>query len=208
MLSLVIFGIVLGWGAAIPIGPINLEIIRRHLTYGGRYGVCFGLGACSADLTYLILLSFGVLIYLSNPATLKILGIGGSIILMYFALQALRLTPSSSKASDTLTKKPNSLLQNSLAGYMLTLLNPYTVIFWASISAQVALLAANHSMGLIYAGLGLIIGTVSWVLSLNVLLHYNKHRLGKHSQLWLNRIGGVLLMAFAGYGFYRALFVL
>ncbi len=33
-ISHLLFGLLLGWGAAIPIGPMNLEIIRRNLRYG------------------------------------------------------------------------------------------------------------------------------------------------------------------------------
>ena len=74
-MHLFILGLILGWGAAIPIGPINLEIIRRHLSFGMIFGIAYGLGACIADLCYLILLMSGALILLQHPLVLKIIGI-------------------------------------------------------------------------------------------------------------------------------------
>ena len=70
MLNLFIFGLFLGWGAAIPIGAINLEIIRRNLRFSTASGLAFGLGACVADVTYLVLLSVGILQFLNYPFVL------------------------------------------------------------------------------------------------------------------------------------------
>ena len=49
-----LIGIAIGLSAAAPIGPVNFEIIRRNLTLGLKAGIGFGLGACTADLCYLI----------------------------------------------------------------------------------------------------------------------------------------------------------
>lgn len=50
-------GVLVGFGVAIPIGPMNLEIIRRNLNFGLSSGLSFGVGIISADLTYLLLLN-------------------------------------------------------------------------------------------------------------------------------------------------------
>jgi threonine/homoserine/homoserine lactone efflux protein len=42
-MHLLLFGILLGMGAAIPIGPINLEIIRRNLRFGTSFGIATGM---------------------------------------------------------------------------------------------------------------------------------------------------------------------
>src|SRR5688500_17340934 len=85
-----LMGILLGMGAAIPIGPVNLEIIRRNLRFGTPYGIVLGLGACTADVTYLFLLSIGALSLLQYPHVLKTFGLGGSLLLAWFAISAFR----------------------------------------------------------------------------------------------------------------------
>jgi len=43
---------VLGLSVAAPVGPINVEIVRRGLAYGARPAFVFGCGASAADCTY------------------------------------------------------------------------------------------------------------------------------------------------------------
>ena len=43
----------IGVSVAAPIGPVNVEIIRRGLTVGARSAFLLGLGAVSADCVYL-----------------------------------------------------------------------------------------------------------------------------------------------------------
>ena len=38
-------GILLGWGVAVPLGPVNVEIARRTLRGGFRAGFFLGMGA-------------------------------------------------------------------------------------------------------------------------------------------------------------------
>ncbi|MCP4473025.1 MAG: LysE family transporter [Gammaproteobacteria bacterium] len=104
MLHILIVTLLLGLGAAAPVGPINLEIIRRHLQSGFTTGIIFGSGACSADLTYLFLLSLGVLTLLTHVVLINSMGIVGSLILFWFGFSAVRLT---SKLQTSVVKEKN-----------------------------------------------------------------------------------------------------
>jgi len=90
MWHLLFLGVILGWGAAIPIGPMNLEMARRNLRFGTSYGFALGLGACTADLTYIVLITSGALVLLHHPLTLKIVGVVGAFVLAWFGLQAIK----------------------------------------------------------------------------------------------------------------------
>ena len=200
-MHLLLIGILLGMGAAIPIGPVNLEIIRRNLRYGTPYGIMMGLGACGADIIYLSLLCVGALALLQYPDVLRVLGVVGSLILAWFAIMAFRSKPLSENEKNS---QP-SLLRYGLEGFFITLINPYTILFWASISTQLSLAAFSARSVMLFAGMGVIIGTVSWVLFLNGLLHFTRHRLKPRTIQWLNYIGGIILMSFAVLGFVHAL---
>ncbi len=201
------FGLLLGWGAAIPIGPINLEIIRRNLNYGTAFGVALGLGACSADLTYIILLALGALTILHHVTLLKIVGIVGSLILAWFGYSALKL--KSNNLKDEFNQLNNSsnkpLWRHTLDGYILTLINPYTILFWSSIGTQIALMSRGTHFAIVYACFGVLIATLSWIISLNTALHYTKHRLSPKTMQLLNYLGGFLLLGFAALGLWHAL---
>ncbi len=202
MVHLLLFGILLGMGAAIPIGPINLEMIRRNLRFGTPYGIMTGLGACAADLTYLILLGVGALALLQYPEVLRLIGLVGSCILAWFGMNAFRSQPAELPEQDVMP----SLYRYGFEGYAITLINPFTILFWASVSSQISLAAISDEHAILYAGIGVIVGTVSWVLSLNTILHLTRHHLNKTVMQWLNYSGGVIILGFACLGLYRAIF--
>ena len=200
-----ILGLFLGWGAAVPIGPINLEIIRRNLRLGIRYGISFGFGACTADVTYFVLLLSGALVFLQQAIFIRVIGIIGSGILIWFGISTINMPVNVDKENGL---KP---LQNSLGwndyfhGYLLTLVNPLTILFWASLSTQLAILARDGLNVVIYAGIGVLLGTISWVIGINIILHFTRHRLSKKAMHYLNRAGGVILLCFAGIGLWHAI---
>lgn len=201
----IFIGLLLGWAAAIPIGPINLEVIRRNLRFGSRFGVNFGLGACSADMTYFILLLTGALMILQHKLVLRIVGIIGALILLWFGIAALRLKPVSVVADDEVTKKDPKASHHYLQAYVMTLLNPMTIVFWASVSTQIAALAYHGAASAIYVGVGVLLGTVSWILALNTVLHVIRHRISAKVMHYFNIFGGVILIGFAIFGFIHAL---
>ncbi len=202
MWHLYTLGLLVGWGVAIPIGPMNLEIIRRNLTYGLPSGLCFGLGIVSADLTYFLLLNLGILMVLvHNKMVMLPVGIIGSFILLWFASKTLRMQPGSYKTSRA---KPGPLWRQICDGYLLTLMSPFTILFWASMSSEVAINSSGpHSM--LAMVFGLMTGVTSWMMGLNIVLHFTHHRLSDRIMHILNRTGGFILLGFAIFSFYQAM---
>lgn len=197
MLHSFLFGFFLGCGAAIPIGPMNIEIMRRNLTLGARFGVLFGLGACAADLTYMILLSFGLLVLFSTPFVMSSVTILGALLLLYFAFNILRAPINSFEVKAY--QASHFALKHFFSGYSLTLINPATIIFWLSVSAQItAQTAMSHR--LLWASLGVIMGTVGWALSFNLFLNFTRHKISPLLMRLLNIFGAMLLIGFAIYG--------
>lgn len=194
MLHLIIIGLLLGWGAAIPIGPLNLEIIRRNLHFGALAGTAIGLGACSGDITYLILLSVGALAILTHAALLKVFGVLGALILVWFAYQSLTMKVDN-EAHTELRAKP--LWRHYLEGYALIMVSPYTVLFWLSVSSQIATYASSGISASMLMGVGVILGVTSWCIGLNLAIHHTKHRLSAMTMQWLNRLGGIIILGFA-----------
>ncbi len=205
MFHILIVTLLLGLGAAAPIGPINLEIIRRHLQSGFITGMIFGSGACSADLTYLLLLSLGVLTLLTHSVLISSMGIVGSLILFWFGFSAIRLTSK----LRTSRLKQKSYPAHFRDGYLLTLSNPYTLLFWSSMSTQVATLTVNRShYAVLFGCIGVLMGTLLWVTGLNLLLYFSKKLLSEKFIHKINIGGGILLIAMAAYLFIHSLVAL
>ena len=194
-MNLFFYGVLMGLGAAIPFGPVNMEITRRNLHYGTGAGIAFGLGPCLADVTYLVLFGLGALTLLQYPKILQILGLAGSLVLAWYGIKALR----AKKEEETPSMQKKAFFRQILAGYGMTLLSPYNVLFWSSLMAQIALLS-NSEHSIVLAALGVLAGAVSWNFFLNGLLHFTRHKLPQKITRSLNFIGGCILLVFAVVG--------
>jgi L-lysine exporter family protein LysE/ArgO len=205
--SLIGNGIVLGLGAAVPVGPINVEIARRTLRRGFAAGFALGCGAVSVDVTYAILTSLSIGQFLNRPSVLWPVAILGTAFLLYLAFLSFRGAWKDWKA-DPLTGLPppsQSHRGGYLTGVTMTLLNPMTIGFWfIAIPSRVAILAANPRRDLPTLCLGVFVGTLGWVICFAGLLAWA----GRWRRKWwlplADSIGGVALLALAAAGLWRA----
>lgn len=156
-------GIVLGLGAAAPIGPVNVEIARRSLRGGFRAGFLLGCGAVTIDVAYLALASLGVAtVVVGRPRLMLAVGIIGAGVLAYLGVAALRsawkhssLSSAGEAATLPLPRK------NYVTGLVMTALNPLTLAFWFAATPS---LAADGQRDLPLACAGVAAGALSWVL--------------------------------------------
>lgn len=195
-----LLGLALGYGVAVPLGPMNVEIMRRHLHEGARAGLALGLGACLADMTYLILLLVGVLAVLAYPPVLKTLSVIGAVILVWFAYKAYTMSPPTQVTTTHGTaNKAKPWYRHMLEGILLTFFSPYAVLFWGSVSTQIIHLHQVGAQAPWLVAVGVLLSTISWVIFLNVLLHKTRERLPRSLAKLLNWVGGTTLLCFAGF---------
>ena len=174
MIASLINGLLLGLGAAVPLGPINLLIMNQALkSYKGA--VAIGLGAMSADIIYFLLTLTISLKISQNHTLLKILSLFGTTFLLYIAWQIFknRNSPISTK-NETISKK--ELFKNYLKGLSLTLLNPYTIGFWLSVSATIA----SKNLNALYTIGGIILAITSWITLMPLFINKTKHLISQN----------------------------
>lgn len=184
-------GFLLGLGAAIPLGPINILIMNNALK-DYKTGVAIGFGAMSADILYLSLTLMGFNKFLNHPLFLNITGVFGSFFLLYLAygIYKSRANKSQQTMGKVQTKK---ILKIYAQGFILTLLNPYTVIFWFSIAGYVA----NKHLSAGYTLLGLVISITLWTTMMPYFVHRSKHRISPKTSNYLSTISAFILLGFA-----------
>jgi threonine/homoserine/homoserine lactone efflux protein len=194
--------ILLGLTLAAPLGPVNLEIIKRGLSSGFRQAFLTGAGAMSADATYLTLIFFGLTAFL-NISFMKIaLGIAGSIILIYLGALSVKefLHHSEIKTSQR-------LFSNSyITGYVLAISSPMTIVWWTGVFG--ALLASQTNtvtnIAAFFSCLSILLGCFLWVFSLAVVLHFGKKFINEKTTGFISLIAGVFLIGFGFYFMYQA----
>lgn len=200
--------IILGLSLAAPIGPVNLEIIKRGLKSGFKQAFLTGVGAMSADATYLTLIYFGLTSFL-NIAFLKIiLGIAGSIIFIYLGI----ISAKEFFRKAAIAENPPRRLLNTpfITGYVLAISSPMTIVWWTGVFG--ALLAAEAgtpaNISPFLSCFSILLGCFLWVVFLTTALHWGKKIINEKITGYISLIAGIFLIGFGIYFLHQAYILL
>jgi len=183
-------GFLLGAGAAVPLGPINLLIMNEAIREY-KNGVMIGLGAMSADITYLFFILFGIIAYLNQPFVLNVISLAGGIFLLYLAWNIFkgRKKPLADIAADTAQK---NALKLYIKGYLLTLLNPYTIAFWLSAAGYVA----SKNLDFFITFFGLFSAIFLWITLMPLIIYKTKHKISHTLSHRIHLVSSLILFGF------------
>lgn len=190
-------GIVIGLTLAAPIGPINIEIVRRGLRSGFLSGWLVGAGAVTGDTFYCLLVIAGIAPLVDHDIVKTTLWIAGAAFLSFLAYSSLRAALSQ---TDMLSEKRQTVERRSyLTGLLMALFNPLGLAFWLTIGG--ALVAAGVEQtdlfGTTALVIGVIIGLGLWVTSLSVLVKGGRRFVSGRVFRYVNIISSVLMFVFA-----------
>ena len=177
-------GVLLGLGVAVPFGPLNVLILSYALR-SFKNAFALGLGAMSADIFYLLLLLFGLLHILQ-----KIIALFGFVFLSFMAFSLLK---SKAKALQIKQNSANeSIAKSYFKGFVLNLLNPFIIAFWASVSL---IFSQNESKA--FMVLGLFVAIFAWVFSLSYFVAKFAHKFNARIVRAINLISALIIEYFA-----------
>lgn len=188
-------GLIIGFSIAAPVGPIGVLCIRRSLAYGRRLGFASGLGAATADAFYGAIAGFG-LTFISQflIAQQGWLRLGGGLFLIYLGLRTAVARPSQTPAAEQ--ERP-SLRAAFTSTFFLTFTNPLTILSFAAIFAGLGLAAGGGgTAGALVLVLGVFLGSAAWWFLLSGAAGLLGKRVTLTSLLWVNRISGLIILAF------------
>jgi L-lysine exporter family protein LysE/ArgO len=185
-------GFVLGLGAAVPLGPVNILIMTNALK-NYKNAVSIGFGAMSADITYLTLVIFGMFVFMQNKTIQMALTIFGSLFLLYIAYLIFkgRNDKIDIKSNEEVSK--TTILKNYLKGYTITLLNPYTIGFWVSVSAYIV----SKNLSFVFTLLGLFCAILLWITLMPLLVYKTKHLFSQVVVKYISIIASSIMLFFA-----------
>lgn len=194
--------ILLGLTLAAPIGPVNVEIIKRGLNAGFRQACLTGAGAMCADATYLTLIFFGLTSFLNNTFMINVLGIAGSLILMYLGFSGVK--DYFKKTVQPAAGGQRIFKYSFVAGFALAISSPMTIVWWTGVFG--ALMA---SQGPVKTGvhaflscLSILLGCFLWVFALSTALHWGKRIITEKTTRVISMIAGLSLIGFGIYFFF------
>lgn len=193
-MSVLLRGLVIGFSIAAPVGPIGVLCIRRTLSDGRAAGFVSGLGAATADALYGCVAAFGLTaissVLVQQQMALRI--VGGAF-LLYLGVRTLLSRPAAQAAPATAV----GLLGAYASTFFLTVTNPMTILSFAAVFAGLGLGTSNHDYGAASTLVaGVFIGSAAWWLLLSVGLGLFRERVGPQYLRWVNRISGLIIIAF------------
>lgn len=130
-------GVVFGFVASVPVGPVNLTVIDHALRSGFRRGFWVGLGAICAECIYAALALAGVAQVPGHHAVAVALRVAAVLVVVSLGIRNLLFTPDEARSSakaERLEERwhhPRALL----LGFLMTLSNLTLIILWASLAA-------------------------------------------------------------------------
>jgi threonine/homoserine/homoserine lactone efflux protein len=161
-----ISGFLIGLSLAVPPGPINAMIAAESIKTSAWRGIKLGLGAMTADATYLAITLIGVAVLLKGDDVRMAISLIGGIILLYMGILTLKSYKNPIKESD------NSALKNPyVMGLTMGFVNPAALMWW--VTAGAALITGFNELSII----GFFSGIIIWVAILAMSMHYAKAKI-------------------------------
>lgn len=199
----------LGLSVAAPIGPVNVEIIRRGLTFGPVAALALGCGAVSADCIYFSVgftatgLATSIL---DSPVGSRIAFLIGGAMFAWLGWMSLRAglaqtSPSTDAMIHDLTDAAPAKASGSppvrtyLIGLAMTLTNPMTILFWLSIAASFT--AGSEQGSPLVRLAGVASGCLLWVVFVVLVISWARRWVSPKFLRGINLVSGLILLGFA-----------
>jgi threonine/homoserine/homoserine lactone efflux protein len=199
-------GMIIGFSIAAPVGPIGILCIKRTLSSGRTIGLLSGMGAATADAMYGCAAAFG-LTFISNfllQQQLWLRLVGGAF-LCYLGIKTILSQPSTVASPGN----QKGFLSAYGSTFILTLTNPLTILFFASVFAGLGLVhpGGGYSTAAITV-LGVFLGSALWWVTLSGVISLLRNRINLSGLRWVNRISGVIILGFGFVALVGAFFLI
>lgn len=200
-LALIFFflkGLLIGLTIAAPVGPVGILCVHRTLKYGKLVGFISGLGAASADLFYGAVAAFG-LVAITNLITesSSVIRLAGGLLFLAIGVHMLRQRPVFVTDAENITEeyvKP-SLLTACASTFILTAMNPGTIIAFTVIFATFGIDGDAGAPGAVALVLGVFLGSAIWWCGLSFFANAMRNYVKEHSRL-ISKVSGTIIIIF------------
>lgn len=128
---------------AATIGPVKTILINTGFKHGFFHAWFFSLGGLTTDIIYMLVVYFGVGKFIDSLLLKTILWFFGCFVLLFTGIKTLL---SLHKIEMDLISGKRPRFRNSiLSGFLMSLLNPLTILFWIGIYGSILAKTAGNS---------------------------------------------------------------
>jgi threonine/homoserine/homoserine lactone efflux protein len=129
-------------GALAP-GPLFFATISHGTKHGAKTGFIFSIAHTVVEFSLIMLFALGLLTIASEPVVKIIIGVMGGIVLMAFGF--IQIYKSIITKPEDLKKPKSSYRHLFFIGIAFTGLNPYFILWWLTVGAQLIIMALQFA---------------------------------------------------------------
>lgn len=189
-------GLIIGVIASAPMGPVGVLCVQRTLNKGRWYGMATGIGAACSDIIYALITGLGmsfVMDFVTQPTTLFILKIIGSVVLLCFGIHSFVSNPHNHIHSSKKNKK-GSLLYNGITAFWITFVNPLIIVLFMAAFAQLSFVAPDYPFEVAMGFVSIFVGALLWWFGLTWLVNKVRAVFDVSGIIIINRIIGTAVI--------------
>ncbi|MFK4376334.1 threonine/homoserine/homoserine lactone efflux protein [Bacillus sp. RC218] len=206
MFGAIIQQIVLGISLAAPVGPINIEMLKRGIERGFWHAWIVGIGGMTADILFMLLIYFGLSSVFMYTYVQAFMYCAGFFLLFYLGFQSVKQGISHSNM-EYKQEEIGGLKQSFMAGFLIAISNPLNLVFWFGIygSTLSSLLTEVTKQEAFLYSLCIIVGIILWNLNIAFSVHFGRTLLKKKALGYITAGAGIILVGYSIHFAYKAL---
>lgn len=187
-------GMIVGFSASVPLGPIGVLCIQRTLQRGRLAGLFSGLGAAISDTIYAVIAGFSLsFIVAFIEEQIFWIQIFGAVILFLLGAHIYRSNPAVQLRRQRRSK--SSYLQDFISTFLLTISNPLALFLFIAFFAGFGVVAPNSGLAAqLVLILGVFLGATTWWLLLTSVVGLFRHAVNLRRLYWINKIAGATII--------------
>ncbi|MBY0121331.1 LysE family transporter [Bacillus sp. S/N-304-OC-R1] len=197
----------LGLTLAAPIGPVNAAQLDKGIKSGFWHAWLVGLGAMIADIIYMLGVFLGLVQFLEITIVKTFLWSFGFFILIYTGIESII---SAGKIETSTRNRNESAMKSFSSGFLLSISNPLTILFWLGIFGSVlAKTASQFDPNHLFAySCAIIIGLLIWDITMALIASSFRRFLSGKILAGISVFSGISLIGFGIYFGYEAVLLL
>lgn len=188
-------GILVGFLASIPLGPIGVICIQRTLSKTRTSGFFSGLGAATADTIFAMIAVFSLSFMTAFMENNKkwFTAIGGILILVIGFIIFYKRPKRPSQRKQT----KSSLATDYVSILFLTLSNPAYILIFLALFAAIGITSDGNVSGsnMLLIG-GVLVGASCWWFTLTTAVNRLRDKFRIRHLWWINKITGGIIILF------------
>lgn len=182
-------------GALAP-GPLFLATVSHGSKSGAKSGLIFSVAHTIVEFTLIFLFALGLITIANEPIVVLVVGLAGGIVLIIFGLNQIR--KSIRYKSVEIKDSRSSFHHLFLIGLAFTGLNPYFILWWFTVGAELILisLAFASLAGVVFMYLCHVWMDYVWLISVAHLAKKGTNIIGFKGYRILISLFGLILIYF------------